>query len=695
MRTFDPAKLVAADRGRAGHDRRCSSRRCCSSCSQTRDPDEHRPSRAALDHERRVAGPGDADRGLGRAGHRDPPGLRAHRELRPGVPDQPGRGAHAGRVDGQGVLLHPGARGRRRTATTSPPGTPGELICQRPRTSWSATGTVRRPRPRRSSTAGCTPATSPSVDKDGYVYIQRPHQGHDHQRRRERLPGRDRERPPRPPGDRRRRRHRPGLASAGARRRWPSWCARTTPLTEADILAYTEGKLARYKRPSAVTFVDEIPRNPSGKALKRILREQFPDPAPDDACRPARGRSATEVRVAGSTSERARRAGSRRSPGGRRGRRRRRRDGQPEAGAAAVAGRGPRRGGRSAARRRRAGRRGCPARRRRRATATSPPVGLDVDAHRRRGVPGGVGDEVVDGPPRRRPASPTTGSTSSPTRRRRPAPGGVRAPTSRDDVGDRERRASANARSSPRASSRRSSTRPCSRSSSPSSTSLVASQSASATAPGDLQLGAHHGHRRAQLVRGVGRPAGGSSSMAVSSRPSIPFIVARQLGDLVAGRRHRHPLVQRVATRSRRPATSRRAPAAAPGRPAARPARRRARRGPARHHSRRRVAAIVSRTASSGDAVASVTPPTDSVETSNVAGSPRDAEQLGAGHRHRPGVHDLLAPSSSVGDRRCVRSGRRRSAPAPRRAGPAGAGSSNAAPPLGGDGDGVGRDAPG
>ena len=46
-------------------------------------------------------------------------------------------------------------------------------------------------------------------------------------------------------------------------------------VTEAEILAYTEGKLARYKRPSAVTFVDEIPRNPSGKALKRILRDQL------------------------------------------------------------------------------------------------------------------------------------------------------------------------------------------------------------------------------------------------------------------------------------------------------------------------------------------------------------------------------------------------------------------------------------
>ncbi|MGI9051774.1 MAG: acyl-CoA synthetase [Ilumatobacteraceae bacterium] len=52
-------------------------------------------------------------------------------------------------------------------------------------------------------------------------------------------------------------------------------------LTEADVLAFSEGKLARYKQPRAAVFVAEIPRNPTGKALKRVLRDQFPDPAPD------------------------------------------------------------------------------------------------------------------------------------------------------------------------------------------------------------------------------------------------------------------------------------------------------------------------------------------------------------------------------------------------------------------------------
>jgi acyl-CoA synthetase (AMP-forming)/AMP-acid ligase II len=49
-------------------------------------------------------------------------------------------------------------------------------------------------------------------------------------------------------------------------------------LTAAEVLEFCHGKLAGYKRPQAVEFVHEIPRNPSGKILKRVLREQFPGP---------------------------------------------------------------------------------------------------------------------------------------------------------------------------------------------------------------------------------------------------------------------------------------------------------------------------------------------------------------------------------------------------------------------------------
>jgi acyl-CoA synthetase (AMP-forming)/AMP-acid ligase II len=46
-----------------------------------------------------------------------------------------------------------------------------------------------------------------------------------------------------------------------------------------EILDYCKGKLAPFKMPKQVEFIDVIPRNPTGKVLKRILREQYPGPA--------------------------------------------------------------------------------------------------------------------------------------------------------------------------------------------------------------------------------------------------------------------------------------------------------------------------------------------------------------------------------------------------------------------------------
>ena len=55
---------------------------------------------------------------------------------------------------------------------------------------------------------------------------------------------------------------------------------RTAPeLTEAEVLKFASEHLARFKLPKAVVFTEEIPRNPSGKILKRLLREQYPGPA--------------------------------------------------------------------------------------------------------------------------------------------------------------------------------------------------------------------------------------------------------------------------------------------------------------------------------------------------------------------------------------------------------------------------------
>jgi len=44
-------------------------------------------------------------------------------------------------------------------------------------------------------------------------------------------------------------------------------------LTEDEVKAYVAGNLARYKTPRDVVFVDELPRNPTGKVLKRKLAE--------------------------------------------------------------------------------------------------------------------------------------------------------------------------------------------------------------------------------------------------------------------------------------------------------------------------------------------------------------------------------------------------------------------------------------
>jgi acyl-CoA synthetase (AMP-forming)/AMP-acid ligase II len=52
-------------------------------------------------------------------------------------------------------------------------------------------------------------------------------------------------------------------------------------LDERTVLEHCEGKLARFKVPRRVVFTGVIPRNLTGKSLKRVLREQFPLDAPE------------------------------------------------------------------------------------------------------------------------------------------------------------------------------------------------------------------------------------------------------------------------------------------------------------------------------------------------------------------------------------------------------------------------------
>jgi fatty-acyl-CoA synthase len=48
-----------------------------------------------------------------------------------------------------------------------------------------------------------------------------------------------------------------------------------TKATEDDIIRFATQHLASYKKPRKVVFVDEIPRTPSGKIQKYILRERY------------------------------------------------------------------------------------------------------------------------------------------------------------------------------------------------------------------------------------------------------------------------------------------------------------------------------------------------------------------------------------------------------------------------------------
>jgi long-chain acyl-CoA synthetase len=45
--------------------------------------------------------------------------------------------------------------------------------------------------------------------------------------------------------------------------------------TAEEIMEYCRTRLASFKRPRSVIFIDELPRNPMGKVVKRELREKY------------------------------------------------------------------------------------------------------------------------------------------------------------------------------------------------------------------------------------------------------------------------------------------------------------------------------------------------------------------------------------------------------------------------------------
>jgi len=56
-------------------------------------------------------------------------------------------------------------------------------------------------------------------------------------------------------------------------------------VTAEEIIAFCKGNMASYKAPKSVEFVESLPKNPSGKILKRVLRDRYWQKPP--AARPA------------------------------------------------------------------------------------------------------------------------------------------------------------------------------------------------------------------------------------------------------------------------------------------------------------------------------------------------------------------------------------------------------------------------
>ena len=46
-------------------------------------------------------------------------------------------------------------------------------------------------------------------------------------------------------------------------------------VTAGDLIGWARGRIAGYKLPKSIDFIDALPRNPTGKILKRELRKPY------------------------------------------------------------------------------------------------------------------------------------------------------------------------------------------------------------------------------------------------------------------------------------------------------------------------------------------------------------------------------------------------------------------------------------
>jgi acyl-CoA synthetase (AMP-forming)/AMP-acid ligase II len=71
-----------------------------------------------------------------------------------------------------------------------------------------------------------------------------------------------------------------GLADEEAGEVPKAFVVASGPLTPEEVTAFVAERVAPYKKLRAVEIIDEIPKSPSGKILRRVLKEREPTLAP-------------------------------------------------------------------------------------------------------------------------------------------------------------------------------------------------------------------------------------------------------------------------------------------------------------------------------------------------------------------------------------------------------------------------------
>ena len=182
------------------------------------------------------------------------------------TPRRPARGADLGR---QAALGDRGEDPRRRRAASVPQGETGRIFVGNGMLFEGYTGGGVQGGRRRADVVG----RRRPLRRERPPLRRGPRRRDDRLRRRERLPAGGRGLPGPPRGGGRGRRDRRRRRRSSASGCGPSSCATTPGRPRTSSRTGSSENLARYKVPREIVFLDELPRNATGKVLKRELAE--------------------------------------------------------------------------------------------------------------------------------------------------------------------------------------------------------------------------------------------------------------------------------------------------------------------------------------------------------------------------------------------------------------------------------------